>query len=99
MQSMLKCIPLSAPTGRNGFWLPASLLQGWVLSVEQSMPGLALFEMPLIPAATTNLSQNCLLLQGWVFFVEQSMPELIPHVSSCKSPQMMMGAVLKAYFS
>ena len=31
--------------------------------------------------------------------VEKSNPELIPFLSSCKSPQMMMGAVLKDYFA
>ena len=29
----------------------------------------------------------------------QSYPELIPHLSSCKSPQMMMGAVVKRYWA
>ena len=48
------------------------------------------------PAAPLPMFTSC--CPGWVFFVEQSNPELIPHVSSCKSPQMMMGAVLKAYF-
>ena len=31
--------------------------------------------------------------------VEKSNPELIPYLSTCKSPQMMMGAVLKNYFA
>ena len=29
---------------------------------------------------------------GWVSMVEKSYPELIPHLSTAKSPQMMMGA-------
>jgi iron-only hydrogenase group A len=36
---------------------------------------------------------------GWVAMVEKSNPELIPFLSTCKSPQMMMGAVLKGYFA
>ena len=32
---------------------------------------------------------------GWVQWVEQSAPDLIPNVSSCKSPQQMLGAVIK----
>lgn len=36
---------------------------------------------------------------GWVAMVEKSSPELIPYLSSCKSPQMMLGAVLKNYFA
>jgi iron-only hydrogenase group A len=35
---------------------------------------------------------------GWIKFVEQSYPEFIPNLSSCKSPQQMMGAIIKSYF-
>ncbi|HEY3426016.1 MAG TPA: [FeFe] hydrogenase, group A [Negativicutes bacterium] len=34
---------------------------------------------------------------AWVKFVEQEYPELIPNLSSCKSPQQMAGAVFKTY--
>lgn len=36
---------------------------------------------------------------GWVKFAEEFYPELIPNLSSCKSPQQMMGAVIKSYFA
>lgn len=36
---------------------------------------------------------------GWVNFVEKRYPELIPHLSSCKSPQMMMGSTVKNHFT
>jgi formate dehydrogenase major subunit len=36
---------------------------------------------------------------GWVNFVERRYPELIPHLSSCKSPQQMMGATVKNHYS
>jgi formate dehydrogenase major subunit len=36
---------------------------------------------------------------GWVNFVERRYPEIIPHLSSCKSPQMMMGATVKNHFA
>jgi iron only hydrogenase large subunit-like protein len=32
---------------------------------------------------------------GWVSLVEQEFPEFIPNLSSCKSPQQMLGAVVK----
>jgi len=32
---------------------------------------------------------------AWVNYVEKERPDLIPHLSSCKSPQMMVGAVTK----
>ncbi|MFZ7130941.1 MAG: NADH-dependent [FeFe] hydrogenase, group A6 [Eubacteriales bacterium] len=36
---------------------------------------------------------------GWIKFCEHKYPELIPHLSSCKSPQNMMGALLKSHFA
>ncbi len=35
---------------------------------------------------------------GWVKFCEHYYPDFLPHVSSCKSPQQMFGAVLKSYY-
>lgn len=36
---------------------------------------------------------------GWVKFIEHFYPDYLPHVSSAKSPQQMMGAVIKTYFA
>jgi len=36
---------------------------------------------------------------GWIKFVEQFYPELLPNLSTCKSPQQMLGAVIKSYFA
>jgi len=36
---------------------------------------------------------------GWVAMIEKSYPECIPYLSTSKSPQMMMGAVIKNYFA
>ncbi|WP_420828424.1 NAD(P)-binding protein [Dehalobacterium formicoaceticum] len=36
---------------------------------------------------------------GWVNLVEKRYPELIPHLSSCKSPQQMMGATVKNHYA
>lgn len=36
---------------------------------------------------------------GWVNLVERRYPEMIPHLSSCKSPQMMMGATVKNHYA
>lgn len=35
---------------------------------------------------------------GWIKFLEHYYPEMLPHLSSCKSPQQMFGAVLKSYY-
>ena len=36
---------------------------------------------------------------GWVRYLELNYPELIPHLSSCKSPHQMFGALLKSYYA
>ena len=36
---------------------------------------------------------------GWVRFAELYYPELLGHLSSCKSPQQMTGAIIKSYFA
>ncbi len=36
---------------------------------------------------------------GWVNYAEYNYPELLPHLSSCKSPHEMFGAVLKNYYA
>ena len=36
---------------------------------------------------------------GWVKFLEHYYPDLIPHLSTCKSPQTMQGAITKSYWA
>lgn len=36
---------------------------------------------------------------GWVRFFELNYPELLPHLSSCKSPHQMFGAIIKSYYA
>ncbi len=36
---------------------------------------------------------------GWIKFVEQFYPDMIPHLSTCKSPQQMLGAIVKSFFA
>ena len=36
---------------------------------------------------------------GWINYMEYYCPELIPNVSTCKSPHMMVGAIIKSYFA
>nr|WNF20744.1 hydrogenase [synthetic construct] len=36
---------------------------------------------------------------GWIAMLEKSYPDLIPYVSSCKSPQMMLAAMVKSYLA
>lgn len=36
---------------------------------------------------------------GWVKFVEHFYPQLLPNLSTCKSPQQMLGALIKTYYA
>jgi len=36
---------------------------------------------------------------AWILFCEQFYPEIIPHLSSTRSPQMMMGSLIKTYYA
>ncbi|MFH2114720.1 MAG: [FeFe] hydrogenase, group A, partial [Spirochaetota bacterium] len=49
-------------------------------------------EAPALPM-TTSCSP------GWIKFQEHFFPELLPNVSTCKSPQQMFGAVVKSFWA
>ena len=36
---------------------------------------------------------------GWIKYVEHNFPEMIPHLSTCKSPMEMEGAIIKTYYA
>ena len=36
---------------------------------------------------------------GWIRYIEMNYPELLPHLSTCKSPHQMFGALIKTYFA
>lgn len=36
---------------------------------------------------------------GWIKFIEHFFPQYLPHLSSCKSPQQMQGAMIKGYWA
>lgn len=50
-------------------------------------------------AENKNMPQFTSCCPGWVNFVEKRYPEMIPHLSTCKSPQQMMGATVKNHFA
>lgn len=35
---------------------------------------------------------------GWIKYIEHFYPEMLPHLSTCKSPQQMFGALAKSYY-
>lgn len=36
---------------------------------------------------------------GWIKFIEHYYPDLLPNLSTCKSPQQMLGAIAKSYYA
>jgi NADH-quinone oxidoreductase subunit G/NADP-reducing hydrogenase subunit HndD len=48
-------------------------------------------------AGTLPMLTSC--SPGWVKFIEEFYPEFLPNVSTCKSPQQMMGAVIKRFWA
>ncbi|MBR2970611.1 MAG: [Clostridia bacterium] len=47
--------------------------------------------------ATLPMITSC--SPGWINFIETYYPDLVGHLSSCKSPQQMFGAVMKTYYA
>ena len=46
-----------------------------------------------------NLPMTTSCCPAWVKYTEMFYPENIPHLSSCKSPHQMLGAIIKTYFA
>ena len=55
--------------------------------------------MDRITKKTAPLPQITSCSPGWINYLEYFYPEVIPNVSSCKSPHMMVGAIIKSYFA
>lgn len=49
--------------------------------------------------ANDNLPMITSCCPAWVKYIEGNYPELLPHLSSCKSPHQMFGALLKSYYA
>ena len=52
-----------------------------------------------ITKKTAPLPQITSCSPGWINYLEYFYQEVIPNVSSCKSPHMMVGAIIKSYFA
>lgn len=48
---------------------------------------------------TTALPQFSSCSPGWINYMEYFYPDLIPNISTCKSPQQMFGALAKTYYA
>jgi len=55
------------------------------------------FVQRLTRGGTLPMMTSC--SPGWIKFVEEFYPEFIDNLSTCKSPQQMMGAIIKSFFA
>ena len=76
--------------------LKAALCEQGAGSREQGAAGLHLPEGERTHAALPMFT-SC--SPGWINFLEHFHPDLLPNLSSCKSPQQMFGAVAKTYYA
>lgn len=49
--------------------------------------------------ANDNIPMITSCCPAWVRYIEINYPELVPHLSSCKSPHQMLGALIKTYYA
>lgn len=49
------------------------------------------------PAVALPMFTSC--SPGWINYAEHFFPEMLPNLSTCKSPQQMMGTVIKTYYA
>jgi iron-only hydrogenase group A len=67
--------------------------------LEEAHELLARLKGALVEGKSTNLPMTTSCSPGWIKFQEHFFPELLPNVSTCKSPQQMFGALLKTYWA
>ncbi|HOK03919.1 MAG TPA: NADH-dependent [FeFe] hydrogenase, group A6 [Victivallales bacterium] len=60
---------------------------------------LRLYKALVLKDKSAVLPQFTSCSPGWIKFIEHFYPEMLPHVSSAKSPQQMFGAVIKTYYA
>lgn len=49
------------------------------------------------PSAALPMMTSC--SPGWIKFIEHQFPQLLPNLSTCKSPQQMFGVLAKTYYA
>jgi iron-only hydrogenase group A len=67
--------------------------------VEEANELLERLTRALVHGEEVALPQFTSCSPGWINFVEHFFPELLPNLSSCKSPQQMFGALAKTYYA
>jgi NADP-reducing hydrogenase subunit HndD len=67
--------------------------------MEEGTELLMRLKKALVEKEKVALPQYTSCCPGWIKFVEHHYPEIMPNLSSCKSPQQMFGAVAKTYYA
>ncbi len=95
---------LKAGKDINGL-LNAALRKTGFDKVFDTAFGVDLYIMELAAEFEHRLKNNLQLpmfnsdCPAWIKYMEQWQPDLIPNVSTCKSPQQMLGAIIAGYYS
>ncbi len=67
--------------------------------VEEGTELLIKLYKALVKKESQVLPQFTSCSPGWIKYIEHFYPEMLPHLSSAKSPQQMFGAVIKTYYA
>ena len=67
--------------------------------MEEGTELLLRLKSALVDKKEVALPQLTSCSPGWIKFIEHTAPNLLGHVSTCKSPQQMFGAVIKTYYA
>ena len=67
--------------------------------IEEGSELLRRLEDTLVKGKPAALPQFTSCSPGWIKFAEYFYPEILPNISTCKSPQQMFGALAKTYYA
>ena len=67
--------------------------------MEEGSELLERLKSALVDGAQASMPMFSSCSPGWVLFTEYYFPELLPNLSTCKSPQQMFGALAKTYYA
>ena len=67
--------------------------------LEEGTELLTRLRKALVEKSDTHLPMFTSCSPGWIKFLEYFHPEMLPNLSTCKSPQQMFGAVAKTYYA
>ncbi len=69
----------------------------WSADLTIMEEGTEFLDRVLTPGSTLPMITSC--SPGWIKYVENHYPEELAHLSTCKSPHMMLGALAKSYYA